>query len=67
MAVYREAPKCIHCGKVIAKAKYESKEHFLGDTFIGWEYIEHNCEKKIKLIKEKKEEWDRLFSNIEKK
>lgn len=44
MAVYREAPKCHFCGKVIAKAIHRDNiPNFIGDTFSHWEYFDCNC------------------------
>jgi hypothetical protein len=44
MAVHRETPKCLVCGKVIAKAIMGGKT--VGDNFIGWKFIKHKCKKK---------------------
>lgn len=50
--IHREPPRCIFCGKIIAKAIYHQQpedtpihELFIGDSFVCWEYIEHNDEK----------------------
>lgn len=46
MARIREAPRCIFCGEVIAKAVYDEKllnSEFYGDAFDRWEYEEHEC------------------------
>lgn len=49
MAVSRQIPKCIFCGKEIAKGVYKDESHLpliqrtIGDTFIGWELVEHDC------------------------
>ena len=47
--IYREPPCCIFCGKVIAEAVYHQQpkdtplmELFIGDSFVRWEYIEHD-------------------------
>lgn len=49
MAVYRPTPKCSYCGKIIAKAVYsKSGTHFIGDTFIRWDYMKHSCKGKRK-------------------
>jgi hypothetical protein len=51
MAIFREIPKCIYCGEPIAKAIYRdiSKIPFgmqmIGDNFIKWEFIKHECKK----------------------
>jgi len=48
MALRRTPPTCIHCGEPIAKAKYRKpKSPFFvaGDTFQGWEYFDHDCQK----------------------
>jgi len=53
--IYREAPKCPFCGKVIAKAKYKDQSdlplsmQIIGDTFEYWEYEKHECEEQKKL------------------
>jgi len=45
---HREPPRCIFCGKVIAEAVYHQQpkdtpiyELFIGNSFVRWEYIEH--------------------------
>ena len=49
MAVYRPTPTCENCGEPIAKAIYEDEsflppnQRLIGDTFLRWEYIDHNC------------------------
>jgi len=48
MAVYRETPKCIICGKVNAEGIYKHKEDFIGDTFITWKDIPHKCDERKK-------------------
>ena len=56
MAIYRAHPKCPFCGKVIAKAKYKDQSdipmsmRLIGDTFIGWEYDNHECKEKEEFI-----------------
>lgn len=61
--IYREAPKCYFCGKVIAKAKYRDESHLplsmqtIGDTFQYWEYEKHEC-------KEQKKMEDNIFSKF---
>lgn len=45
MAVHRDIPKCPFCGAVIAKGVYANRKNFIGDTFIRWEYIKHECDK----------------------
>jgi hypothetical protein len=58
MAVYRKTPACPYCGKIIAKAVYKNQSHIpfmfrvIGDTFIRWDYIKHNCKGKRKADKE---------------
>jgi len=50
MAVYREAPKCPYCGKVIAKGIYKKENPFnpvYGDSFLRWEYKKHWCIKGV--------------------
>lgn len=48
MAVYREAPKCPHCGEDI-KAIHKDESHLpwyqqiIGDTFIEWDFRGHKC------------------------
>lgn len=60
MAVYRETPKCIHCGKPIAKGIYNNYEDLprsmrpYGDSFIRWEYKECNCKESKKARKKLK-------------
>lgn len=49
MSVYRETPKCPFCGEVIAKAVYKKHDgNFVGDTFMFWENIPHDCKNKSK-------------------
>ena len=49
MAVYRESPKCIFCGEVIAEAIYRQQaaheSPIYGDLFLRWEYFKHECKK----------------------
>jgi len=51
MAIIREEPKCPFCGESIAEAKYRDQSHIpinsriIGDTFEGWNYKKHKCEK----------------------
>ena len=50
MAIMRTAPTCAHCGAVIATAIYQDQSdippimRIIGDTFIRWDYIYHECE-----------------------
>lgn len=50
MAIRRESPKCVFCGEVIAKEVHIDQSHLppeqrlIGDTFLHWENIEHECE-----------------------
>ena len=57
------APTCPYCGEVVAKAKYKDQSGLpvalqtIGDTFLGWEYFDHDCPKLVngtKYIKPKK-------------
>ena len=59
MAVYRPTPKCAFCGKPIARAIYKDYGNMpismipFGDSFIRWEFLEHNCPKS-KEVEERK-------------
>ena len=50
----REAPRCLFCGEIIAKAIYKDYKNYpiemipVGDSFLKWEYIKHDCKKKTK-------------------
>lgn len=52
MTVMRETPKCLICGKIIAKAIYKNYKNYpiemipVGDSFLRWEYLKHKCKKK---------------------
>jgi hypothetical protein len=52
MARYRPTPKCPYCGAEIARAVYKDQskiplmQRLIGDTFIRWDYIKHNCKSK---------------------
>jgi len=49
MAVNRfcEVPRCAFCGNIIAKEMHKDMDkNFFGDTFIQWNYLEHNCKSK---------------------
>ena len=49
MALHRDPPTCIFCGKIIAKARYQDQSNIpmqmrlIGDTFIEWVYSKHEC------------------------
>lgn len=51
MAIIRRTPTCHLCGAKIAKAVYKDQSKLplqlrvIGDTFIRWEYIKHDCKK----------------------
>jgi len=49
MAVFRDTPRCMYCGKEIAKAIFHNHmgKNFVGDTFSHWEYENHRCKKMI--------------------
>jgi hypothetical protein len=50
--LYRETPKCPHCGEPIAVGQYldqsktPSSQVIYGDTFQGWKYLSHTCKEK---------------------
>ena len=48
MAVYREAPKCPHCGEAIMAITKQIDPHnpFIGDDFVMWDYDGHKCPEK---------------------
>jgi hypothetical protein len=54
MAIIRETPKCLLCGKDTHKAIYQDQSNLpprmvvYGDTFIKWEPIEHKCDGNLK-------------------
>lgn len=64
MAVYREPPRCIMCGEIIATGIYEHRENFIGDTFVGWDYEEHNCPKQKEWIAEMQKEMEKLEFDV---
>lgn len=70
MAIARQAPKCPHCGEVIAKAIYRDQSNvpmmmrLIGDTFIGWKYFEHSCPGKEVFDKKMKEEFDKSIQEM---
>lgn len=44
MAVFRDNIKCPFCNEIVAKPIYKTTtEHFIGDSFLRWEFIEHEC------------------------
>lgn len=54
MALVRETPTCLICGKIIATKSYEalklaSKLSQLsgGNVHVGWTIIPHDCKRKI--------------------
>lgn len=59
MAVYRNAPTCPYCGKVIAKEIHSRGNPYnpvYGDSFLRWDYKPHWCIKgAIAKRKERKE------------
>lgn len=68
MAVYRPTPKCPYCGAVIAEAVHsKSGPHFIGDTFLRWDYIKHSCEGQEKADKEMEEVLNKLLDEKRKK
>lgn len=54
MAVFRNPPTCPQCGEPVAEAIYRDQSHipehcrFIGDSFIGWNIIDHVCKSAIK-------------------
>lgn len=48
--INREVPRCSICGSRIARAIFKNESMLpgcmktLGDTFIRWEYIDHDCD-----------------------
>jgi len=60
MAVYRNPPTCVFCGKVIAKEIHTKRESWqppiYGDSFIGWKYFKHNCRAKRQWMKANKQD-----------
>ena len=45
MAVYRETPKCPHCGRPTAKAvRQHTSSTFIGDNFLYWDRWLCECE-----------------------
>lgn len=53
MAVYRPTPKCPYCGESTHEAKYKELTQlqkdmaWCGDTFEGWNDLEHECKGSI--------------------
>ena len=68
MAVYRETPKCPFCDEVIAKGQYlpPSDNMICGDSFIGWEWLQHDCKSGIDLTEDQKERLGEISIKIEK-
>lgn len=49
MAVYRDLPRCKKCGRPTARAVHKKHDgNFVGDTFLYWEGIEHDCQERFK-------------------
>lgn len=53
MAVYREQMKCFDCGEPLKEihkdySKYPPYAIPFGDSFIGWDYVNHKCNKRKK-------------------
>lgn len=47
MALFRKTPTCPFCNKVIAEAVIDTESKIIGDNFIRWNYIKHDCYKKM--------------------
>lgn len=43
--VVRKHPRCINCGEQINAIYADRGKHFVGDTFIMWDYNGHKCKK----------------------
>tara|TARA_R110000772_G_scaffold17946_3_gene50122 strand:+ start:217461 stop:217889 length:429 start_codon:yes stop_codon:yes gene_type:complete len=67
MAVYRETPKCPFCDEIIAKGQYlpPNDNMICGDSFIGWEWLEHDCKSGIDLTEDQKEKLGEISVQIE--
>ena len=53
MAVHRPKQTCIKCGReIFAKfAKFGTEQNpFVGDSFMGWDYANHECPTKIHVL-----------------
>lgn len=50
MAILRAAPRCMYCKEIIAEeihldqSDIPTNQQLIGDTFIRWDYKEHECE-----------------------
>ena len=61
--IIRETPKCIICGKDIAKAVYDTKSEIIGDNFLYWEFIDHECDQeKIEKIRKEFSEIGKTYN-----
>jgi len=69
MALYRQPPKCIHCGAT-AEGVYQDQSHLpdmlkiIGDTFMYWKPLPCNCPTPkitdmMNLFKKKEDEYNR--------
>jgi hypothetical protein len=70
MARYRPTPTCPYCGVIIAKAILKKPTPgitFIGDTFIRWDYVKHNCKGKKEADKKMKNEIDKAWDKIKKR
>jgi len=62
MAIFREVPKCPFCGEIIATAQYFDQSGIpvfhrnIGDDFMGWKHLYHECEEKKKWLEVHKNE-----------
>ena len=66
MAIARNIPKCPLCGEPTAKAIHRKAKGFIGDTFVRWEMIPHNCEGLDEYTKEVEKMCDEMFEKEKK-
>ena len=51
MALFRETPKCPICNEEIAKPIIDTESKIIGDNFIRWEHLKHQCKQKMNKYK----------------
>lgn len=57
MTVFREAPRCPFCNEVIAEGVYDTESQLYGDSFLHWEYEEHDCKEGREWAKKMREKF----------
>ncbi len=47
MAVFRQSPKCLDCGKPYNAIYRKMPKDFVGDNFVQWDFENHQCENEV--------------------